>query len=573
MPRRNLWNLHACQRWFERAILRSREYEEPEEYVVWVGQGERSQINCGLLQMESPLPLEPVAELADGAIFRVNDAFDSAGARPSAWEALVSGEPAVRSDFDVYLGEDTLVYAKEPCARADTEAKFFLHLIPADVADLPGHRKQYGFNNLDFYFGERGGIFDGKCLTEVPLPGYGISEIRTGQFDRGGRRVWEEEFTPPATPLNASVAKWFDNHTAAISITNDDWPIPGREPDTDSYVLEQGLVMGYEVVTGNSFYGDRIFSGPDDERIAYLMQELVPKGFSYFGHGHNHIDHDELSYEEALESFRACYDTMKDWGMKPVAYAYPRSAGQEAETQRALEASGFLSGRLQTTLPVASYNLPARIVRYFRRLVRGSAGPVGLYNLPGSQLVPDNWFGLRALEMQSIEFQGCDGCINDNDELTPILDEALEQTAWVILTYHSIGQPEHFGWYDWDEFRKDVQSIAARDFWTASMNDITLYVRERENAVITVDVAEGNAGTESIEITLSDGLDNARFDQPLTILFDQPTDWVGRPFTVSQDGELLDELVFDTQAAMLSLKPNERPLGASPAPLTGPSPR
>ena len=342
-------------------------------------------------------------------------------------------------------------------------------------------------------------------------------------------------------PLNASIAKWFDNHAAAISITNDDWPIPGREPDIDSYVLEQGLVMGYEVVTGNSFHGERIFSGPEDERIAYLMSELVPRGFSYFGHGHDHIDHDELSYEEALESFQANYDTMIDWGMKPVAYAYPRSAGHEAETQRALEASGFLSGRLQTL------------------------DPEKFYNIPGSQPAPDNWFGLQALEMQSIEFEGCDGCINDNDELTPVLDKALARTAWVILTYHSIGQT-HWGWYDWGEFRKDVQSIAARDFWTASMNDITLYVRERENAVITVEVIEGSAGTESIEITLSDGLDNVRFNHPLTILFDQPTDWVGRPFTVSQDGELLAELVFDTAAAMLSLKPNERPYTLLPRP-------
>ncbi len=351
---------------------------------------------------------------------------------------------------------------------------------------------------------------------------------------------------PPA-PLNASVAKWFDNHAAAISITNDDWPIPGREPDIDSYVMERGLVMGYEIVTGNSFSGERIFSGPDDERIAYLMSELVPNGFSYYGHGHNHVDHDELSYEEALESFQACYDTMKDWGMKPVAYAYPRSAGHEEETQRALEAAGFLSGRINIRDSGGFLN----------RLLARNAGK--FYNIPGSQLAPDNWFGLRAVEMQSIEFEGCDRCINDNDELTPILDEALERTAWVILSYHSIGQRENWGWYDWDEFRKDVQSIAARDFWTAPMNDITLYVRERENAVITLDLVEGGAGTESIEVTLSDGLDNVRFDQPLTILFDQPTDWVGRPFTVSQDGELLDELVFDTEAVALSLEPNERP--------------
>ena len=348
--------------------------------------------------------------------------------------------------------------------------------------------------------------------------------------------------TPTPAPLNASVAKWFDNHTAAISITNDDWPTPGREPDIDSYVIEQGIVIGYEIVTGNTINGNRVFSGPDDEMIVYLMSELVPNGLSYFGHGHNHVDHDELSYEEAFQSFQTNYDTMKEWGMKPVAYAYPRSAGFEEETQRALEAAGFLSGRLQIF------------------------DPEKFYNMPGGQLEPDNWFGLTALEMQSIEFQDCEPCINNNNELTPILDEALEQTAWVILTYHSIGRTESWGWYHWDEFQKDVQSIAARDFWNAPMNDITLYARERNNAVLTVEPVEGSDGTESIQITLSDGLENVTFNQPLTILFDQPTDWVGRPFTVSQNGEVLDELTFHTQAAALSLKPNEQTYTLRPRP-------
>ena len=96
VPRRDLRDIYDCPRWFERAILKSRQCGEPAEYVVWVGQGERSQIICTLWDMEAPLPLEPVAELADGAIFRVNAAFDSAGARQSAYAARVSGEPAVR---------------------------------------------------------------------------------------------------------------------------------------------------------------------------------------------------------------------------------------------------------------------------------------------------------------------------------------------------------------------------------------------------------------------------------------------------------------------------------------------
>ncbi len=199
VPRRNLRNIYDCQRWFERAILESRRYGEPEEYVVWVGAGERSQINCDLLQMESPLPLEPVAELADGAIYRVNDAYDSAGARQSAVDSLLSGEPAVRSDFDLYLREDALIYAKDPCTSADTEAVFFLHLYPVDVNDLPDDRKQYAFDDLDFYFNDWGAIFDDKCLAKIPLPEYGISVLSTGQYvlaDGGLDNIWKVEFRP-----------------------------------------------------------------------------------------------------------------------------------------------------------------------------------------------------------------------------------------------------------------------------------------------------------------------------------------------------------------------------------------
>ena len=183
-------------------------------------------------------------------------------------------------------------------------------------------------------------------------------------------------------PLNASVAKWLDNHAAAISITNDDWPIPGREPDIDSYVMEQGLVMGYEIVTGNSFYGDPIFIGPDDERIVYLMSELVPKGgFGYFGHGHNHIDHDELSWEEALESFRP---TMKPCRLGNDACGLRLSEKCRARSRDdAIGPGGFRVSERQTPDPQT---------------------PTHNYNLPGLQLVPDNWFGLLALEMQSIEF-------------------------------------------------------------------------------------------------------------------------------------------------------------------------
>ena len=110
--------------------------------------------------------------------------------------SATSGEPAARGVFDIHLGAGSLIFVKEPCARADTEAMFFLHLVPAEVADLPDDRKQYGFDNLDFDFDQYGERFDDKCLAIRALPEYDIVGIRVGQFE-GNRVLWTEEISVP----------------------------------------------------------------------------------------------------------------------------------------------------------------------------------------------------------------------------------------------------------------------------------------------------------------------------------------------------------------------------------------
>ena len=102
------------------------------------------------------------------------------------WSSAPSGEPVIRADFDIYINDNTLTYVKEPCARADTEATFFLHLYPVDGNDLPDRRRQYGFDNLDFDFDGRGVIFDGRCMARIPLPEYAITRIETGRYIPAG---------------------------------------------------------------------------------------------------------------------------------------------------------------------------------------------------------------------------------------------------------------------------------------------------------------------------------------------------------------------------------------------------
>ena len=116
----------------------------------------------------------------------------------AAHRALAEGGgPAARGLFDIHLGDHALYYVREGCGPADAEARFFLHFFPEDEADLPMHRRKYGFDNRDFDFDWRGAHFDGKCMTQEPLPGYPVARVRTGQYVRGEGQLWKAEISLP----------------------------------------------------------------------------------------------------------------------------------------------------------------------------------------------------------------------------------------------------------------------------------------------------------------------------------------------------------------------------------------
>ena len=111
----------------------------------------------------------------------------------AAYLRAAPAEPIAKSVFDIHLTNGDLVYAKEPCEQEDANARFFLHIAPERVGDLPEERKAHGFDNLDFDFSTRGALFDGRCLASVPLPDYQIRSARTGQFGDAGE-IWSVEF-------------------------------------------------------------------------------------------------------------------------------------------------------------------------------------------------------------------------------------------------------------------------------------------------------------------------------------------------------------------------------------------
>ena len=135
-----------------------------------------------LRRLGGETPNRPVSELDDAR-------------RPTAADAL-----PLAPDFRVYLAEDQqgIQYVRADCAPEDTEAAFFLHLTPRDLADLPPDRREFGFDSRDFNFYTAGGEFRrGQCVVQIPLPDYPLAYLRTGQYVAGAGEIWVAEYPFP----------------------------------------------------------------------------------------------------------------------------------------------------------------------------------------------------------------------------------------------------------------------------------------------------------------------------------------------------------------------------------------
>ena len=110
--------------------------------------------------------------------------------------------PAARGGFDVHLDDGALAYVKEGCVAAD-QARFFLHVVPFDLAAVPPPAAQGGFVNRDFSFATHGAVFDGVCVARVRLPPFRVRRISTGQFD-AERQTWRVAIVLPGGSDHAS---------------------------------------------------------------------------------------------------------------------------------------------------------------------------------------------------------------------------------------------------------------------------------------------------------------------------------------------------------------------------------
>ena len=168
-------------------------------------QGSRARIDgdcmAVVLLPDYPIAAIRTGQFTDGGVLWEAEVVFDSGSAPATPDYAATrrealAEPLTSSVYDVHLAGRALTYLRDGCTDEEATARFFLHIVPEDEGDLPEHRREYGFDNLDFTLATRGARLDGNCVAVARLPDYPIATVRTGQYDGAGA-LWTAEFALP----------------------------------------------------------------------------------------------------------------------------------------------------------------------------------------------------------------------------------------------------------------------------------------------------------------------------------------------------------------------------------------
>ena len=129
--------------------------------------------------------------------------------------------------------------------------------------------------------------------------------------------------------------------------------------------------------------------------------------------------------------------------------------------------------------------------------------------------------------------------------LDAVADAAASQGGWATYLLHGIDGDGGYSPLESDELRAHVAYLAANPdrFWVATYVDVVRYIRERDAAVVT----ETAATDTEITVEVSDDLDGAVYDVPLTIRRVLPDGWEAA--TATQDGEPVAAFLIEIDGA------------------------
>ena len=155
--------------------------------------------------------------------------------------------------------------------------------------------------------------------------------------------------------------------------------------------------------------------------------------------------------------------------------------------------------------------------------------PSGYFNSSVMSIVQDNYIAARGvncnLNDEPFDFYNVSACTPDDVTLDIYAwtDAAEQQKKWLVLYFHSLLGAIENGWgsYEIGMFTTYLDYLQQKNLWVGTFGSAVKYLKERSSATLSV----YSSSSDQMVLSLSDSLDDAVYNQPLTLRSEVPSGW------------------------------------------------
>jgi peptidoglycan/xylan/chitin deacetylase (PgdA/CDA1 family) len=139
---------------------------------------------------------------------------------------------------------------------------------------------------------------------------------------------------------------------------------------------------------------------------------------------------------------------------------------------------------------------------------------------------------------------GKQGAVKTAADFNTRFEKAAAQKGWCVFLIHGIDDDGGYSSLSSETLRAGLEYLKAHQdkFWVATFANTAKYIRERND----VSVEETSYSDNSITLKITDTLDDAIYNYPLTLRRPLPTGWTSAK--VSQGGHLTDASVVEVDS-------------------------
>jgi peptidoglycan/xylan/chitin deacetylase (PgdA/CDA1 family) len=293
---------------------------------------------------------------------------------------------------------------------------------------------------------------------------------------------------PQNPPLAHKITNWAHNKAGAVSITFDDgW--------TDNYTL------AVPALNARGFKGTFLIVSSYAADMWDEWRDAASQGHEIGSHSKTHPRLPNLSIpemEDEIEGSKAEIDTQITT-QKCLSFAYPFGAFDD--NVKSIAQANYITAR----------------------------GISCNYNSPES-----DFYSMKACEDQV-----------SLAEMKAKADTAELEGKWLITLHHSLDGAGYGGW-GIETFEEYLDYLKTKNLWVGTYIAVTKYIKEKESAQL---LPVSSSDTQ-IVLNLTDTLDDAIYDEPLTIRSEVPSDWANVRIQQGNGAVTVPSVVEGTQTAV-----------------------